>query len=299
MTSNLNNSSRELPQVGSYDSVTSQSWLEKWKELLNYRFLLKNSVMRDVKVRYKNSAFGVLWSLLNPLFMMVVYTILFTKLMPNNNIRMYPIFILVALIPWQFFAGSLMGGTACITGNSSLLRKVYFPRTILPISILLSNLVNFLLAFIVLIVLLYAFGIGLTIHALWVPAILFTQFVFMLGMVLMLGTFNVFYRDVAMILDVVMLAWFFMTPVFYPLERLTTVTIMGVSFDSAILMRWLNPMASIVDGYRTVLWGTLYSDGPVSMDPLYLLRTFITSVIICIIGYYVFHRYENNFAEKL
>ncbi|MBE2223266.1 MAG: ABC transporter permease [Anaerolineae bacterium] len=300
MTSELNDVPQQTGGARLYDTNVAQTWQEKWQELVHYRSLLKNSVIRDVKVRYKNSFLGILWSLLNPLLMMVVYTVLFTILIPNNSIRMYPIFILVALIPWQFFSGSLMGGAVSITSNASLVRKVYFPRIMLPTSVLLSNLVNFLLAFSVLLVLLFGFGIGLTIHALWVPPILLTQLIFMLGLMMLLGTVHVFYRDVVMVLDVVILAWFFLTPIFYPFERLgESATIMGITFSPAVVMRWLNPMASIIDGYRTVLWGTENSNGPVSMDPSYLLRTFVTAVIVFVIGYFVFQRYEQSFAEKL
>lgn len=271
----------------------------KLHELRQYRYLLFNLVLRDLKARYKNSVLGILWSVLNPLFLMLVFTILFTVL-GNNQIRQYPIFVLVGLIPWNFFSGSLISGTTAITGNSSLVKKVYFPRELLPVSALLSNLVNFFFAFAVLIVFLYIFGIGLTVHALWVPAILLTQLIFTLGLALLLGSLTVFYRDVLMILEVVMLAWFFLTPVFYSLEMFgDTATLFGITFNPAQVMRWLNPMASIIDGYRTVLWGTYSSAGPVGMNPAYLFRTFVTAVIILIVGYSVFTRLNPLFGEKL
>lgn len=274
-------------------------WRLKLDELWQYRYLLRNLVIRDLKARYKNSFFGVLWSLLNPLAMMLVFTLLFT-VMWSNDIRAYPVFVLVGLIPWNFFSGSLLSGTTSVTGNSSLVKKVYFPRELLPLSSLLSNLVNFAIAFLVLIFFLYIFGIGLTIHALWVPAILVTQLIFTLGLCLLLGSLTVFYRDVLMILEVVMLAWFFLTPVFYSLEMFgPTATVFGITFDPAQVMRWINPMASIIDGYRTVLWGTYESAGPVSMNPAYLLRTFVTSVVVLIFGYIVFNRHEHKFGEKL
>lgn len=275
------------------------NWRGKLKELRQYRFLLRNLVARDLKARYKNSVLGILWSILNPLFLMIVFTILFTVL-ANNQIRDYPIFVLTGLIPWNFFSGSLTGGTTAITNSSGLVKKVYFPRELLPTSTLLSNLVNFLFSFIVLIVFLYVFDIGLTIHALWVPAILLTQLIFTLGLCLLLGSLTVFYRDVLMILEVVMLAWFFLTPVFYSLEMFgETATIMGITFNPAQLLRWLNPMASIIDGYRTVLWGTYDSSGPGAMYPPYLIRTFVTSVIIFIVGYAVFLKLNPLFGEKL
>lgn len=275
------------------------NWRGKLRELQHYRYLLRNLISRDLKARYKNSVLGILWSILNPLFLMIVFTILFSVL-ANNQIRDYPIFVLTGLIPWNFFSGSLTSGTTSITGNSGLVKKVYFPRELLPTAALLSNLVNFLFAFMVLVLFLYIFGIGLTIHALWVPLILVTQLIFTLGLVLLLGSLTVFYRDVLMILEVVMLAWFFLTPVFYSLEMFgNTATVLGYTFYPAQLLRWLNPMASIIDGYRTVLWGTYDSGGPAAMYPPYLLRTFVTSVIVLILGYSVFNRLNPLFGEKL
>lgn len=276
-----------------------RGWRARWDDLVKYRYLLRNLVARDLKARYKNSVLGILWSILNPLFLMIVFTILFSVL-ANNEIRHYPIFVLVGLIPWNFFNGSLVSGTTSITGNSSLVKKVYFPRELLPVSALLSNLVNFLIAFGVLIVFLYIFDIGLTVHSLWVPLIMLTQLIFTLGLILLLGSLTVFYGDVLMILDVVLLAWFFLTPVFYSLEMFgPTATVLGVTFNPAQVMRWINPMASIIDGYRTVLWGTYLSDGPVSMQPIYLLRTFITSLIVLVVGYAAFARLDPLFGEKL
>ena len=165
----------------------------KLRDLRHYQYLLRILVVRDRKARYKNSVLGILWSILNPLFLMIVFTILFTVL-ANSEIRQYPIFVLVGLIPWNFFSGALTSGTTSVTGNSSLVKKVYFPREMLPTSALLSNLVNFLFAFAVLVLFLYLFGIGLTVHALWVPVLLLTQLIFTLGLCLLLGSLTVFYR---------------------------------------------------------------------------------------------------------
>ena len=276
------------------------SWFEYFKNSFGYWHLLRMITLRDLKARYKNSLFGVLWSLLNPLFMMLVYTMLFTVLRPGNVIRTFYIFVLVGLVPWQFTSGTLQTGVAAINRDASLVKKVYFPRILLPVSVLLSNFVNFLFAFAILILFLFISGIGITIHALWVPVIVLIQALFLLGLTLLLSAINVFYRDVSMILNVFMMAWFFLTPIFYPFEDLAQrASMMGVSFDAARVMRWINPMASIVDGYRTVLWGTVTSAGPVSMEPLNMLRTFITSLIIFIIGIVVFRRVEHLFGEML
>jgi ABC-type polysaccharide/polyol phosphate export permease len=231
--------------------------------------------------------------------MMLVFSLIFGKLIPREDIPNYPVFFLVGLLPWNFFSGSIISGTVSITSNAPLIKKVFFPRVLLPTASILSNLVNFLFAFIVVVVFLFVSGIGLTIHILWLPVLLFTQLIFILGLVLILSTLYVFYRDVIMVLDVVMLAWFFLTPIIYSLDWLgPPQTIMNITFSPAVVMRWLNPMASIIDGYRTILWGTTGS-GPASMDPVYLLRTFITAAIIFFIGFSVFTRSQHLFGEKL
>lgn len=289
-------------QLYIYDADQSWgTWRHRTEELMDYRYLLRNLVVRDLKARYKNSLLGIMWSLLNPLGLMIVFTVVFSVMSRfNSGTRSYAVFVLVGLVPWTFFTGALHSGAVSVVGNVSLVKKVYFPRELLPLTALLSNLVNFSISFLLIIVFLFIFGIGLSRHILWVPAILITQLTFTLGLIMFVSALTVFFRDILMILDVLLTAWFFATPVFYPLEDLERpLNILGTTFNSAQVMRWLNPMASIVDGYRTVLWGTRFSDGPVSMDPSFLLRTFVTSVIILIIGYLFFLRAEPLFGEKL
>ncbi|MDJ0753733.1 MAG: ABC transporter permease [Ardenticatenaceae bacterium] len=275
-------------------------FIYRLRELYHYRFLLINLVRRDLKVRYKGSALGVLWTILNPLFMMLVFTVIFQVAFGRGDIRQYSVFFLVGLIPWQFFSGAVVTGTNSITSSASILRKVYFPREMLPISAVLSHLVNFGYAFIVLVVFLYFSGLGITVHAGWLPLLLITQILFSMGLVLFLSALNVYYRDVLMIMDVLMLAWFFLTPIMYPLDLFgSSQTILGITFDPAQVMRWINPMASIIDGYRTVLWGTMSSTGPASMFFPYLYRTFITSLLVFVFGYWFFLKTEGTFGENL
>ncbi|MFK7800021.1 MAG: ABC transporter permease [Anaerolineae bacterium] len=271
-------------------------------EMRRFSYLTQNLIVRDIKIRYRNSLLGVLWSLLTPLFMMLVFSFVFKVAFPNNDVRQYSVFVLVGLIPWNFFNGALRLGTVSFVSNSVLIKKVYFPRELLPFSAIVSELVNFGIAFFVLIIFLYGSGLALTIHALWVPLILLTQVLLTVGLALLLGSINVFYRDVGMILDVALLALFFLTPIMYSLDQYgTTTAIAGFTFniDPAQIMRWVNPMASIVDGYRTVLWGTTSSNGPVSMHVPFLLRTFVTSLLIFIVGYIFFLRTESQFGERL
>jgi lipopolysaccharide transport system permease protein len=297
----INKTQSALPDLYIFDSKAPPKGLyRRLQEIFEFRYLLYNLVLRDLKVRYKNSLLGILWSMLNPLGLMLVFTTLFTVLSRGDNAQNnFPIFVLVGLVPWNFFSGALMGGTNSITNNAPLVKKVYFPRELLPLAALLSNLVNFSIAALLFIVMLYLFGLQLTIHALWVPVILLIQIIFMLGLCLLLSSLNVFYRDVMMVLEVVLLAWFFLTPIFYPFSLFDNYAqVFGIEFSPARLMRWVNPMASIIDGYRTVLWGA-NGLGGVAMNPVYLLRTFITSVMLFIAGYMVFARTEHLFGEKL
>lgn len=284
-----------------YDADGKINWLQRLRELKEYRYLLQNLTIRNIKAQYKSSVLGILWSLLNPLGLMLVFTIVFSVLSAGGGPRDYPVFVLVGIIPWRFFAGSLASGSVSIVNSGGLIKKVYFPRELLPMASMLSQLVNFVFGFSVLVVFLYIFGLGLTANALWVIPILITQLVFSLGLSFFLSALTTFYRDVTMMLDVVLQAWFFLSPVFYSFETLfgEEAMFMGITFNPTQVMRWVNPMASIIDAYRTVLWGTIRSEGPVSMYSPYLLRTFVTSLMILIVGYFVFVRVEHKFGEKL
>jgi lipopolysaccharide transport system permease protein len=257
---------------------------ERILELVQYRELVRNLVIRDIKLRYRNSVLGFVWCLGNPLLMMAVFTVVFTILMPTD-IPKYPVFILCALLPWNYFNTSIMGAIDSIVGNAHLIKKVYFPREVLPLSIVLANLVNFLLALIVLFAMLFAFRVRLTPWALYLPLIILIQTIFTLGLALIFATLNVFYRDTKIIMEVGMLAWFFLTPVIYQIEDLFP--------QYARLMYWVNPMASFISWYRIVLYHGI------SMEPGFIFRTFVTSVIALVIGYLVFTRYSPVFGEEV
>ncbi len=263
-------------------------------ELIQYRELIRNLVVRDLKVRYRNSALGFLWSLLNPLAMMVVFTIVFTFMMPNNTIERFPVFVLCALLPWNFFRESVMGAISSIVASSSLIKKVYFPREALPISVVLSSLVNFLLALLVLFAMLVVFRVRLTIWATLLPLVVFTQLLFTLGLAFALSAANVRYRDTAMIMDVVLLALFFVTPIFYPIDILPRQRlILGFSVNVQRLTYILNPMASLVSTYRVILYNGARP------APDFFLRTFVTCAVTLVIGYSIFARRSPTFAEEI
>ncbi|MBU0495905.1 MAG: ABC transporter permease [Chloroflexi bacterium] len=264
------------------------------RELFHYRELVRNLVTRDLKVRYRNSVLGFLWSLVNPLLMMAVFTVVFTVLAGDANIPNYPLFILCALLPWNFFSGSAMGSVGSIVGNSHLINKIYFPREILPLSTVLANLVNFLLALIPLFALMVLFQGPITGYLLLLPVVMAVQLAFTLGVAFFLACLNVFFRDTGVIMDVVLFAWFFLTPVFYPMQRLPQSYIfMGMAFDIQRVMYIVNPMASIIATYRSLL----YYGVPPGLD--FFSRTTVTALVVLVLGYLFFIRYASAFGEEV
>jgi ABC-type polysaccharide/polyol phosphate export permease len=268
--------------------------IHRCKEIWCYRELIRNLVVRDLKVRYRSSVLGIAWSWLNPLLMMLVYTLLFTVFLENQSIAHYPIFVLCGLLPWNFFQDAVIQSTTSIVGNAHLIKKVYFPREILPISIILSNLVNFLIGLPVLFILAYATGAPIAWTIILVPITLLVQVMFATGLGLLLSTLNVFFRDTQIILGVLMLAWFFLTPVFYPIATVPEkATVLGITFNAQLWLRRLNPMASIVASYRDLLYWSV----PTGID--FLIRTAVTSVLVLVIGYLAFERYQSVFGEEI
>jgi ABC-type polysaccharide/polyol phosphate export permease len=278
-----------------FDFIISNLF-RQFLHLLQYRELIRNLVIRDLKVRYKNSVLGVLWSLMNPLLMMLVFTVVFTVMAPvrSASVENFPVFVLCGLLPWNFFASSVIGSTVSIVANAPLIKKVYFPREVLPLAMILANLVNFFIALTVLFGMLLAFGLPLTIWLVYLPLVIFIQIIFTLGIGLLLATVNVFYRDTQQIMDVLMLAWFFVTPIFYPIDILPrNYELFGFNLDVWRLAYILNPMASLIATYRVIL----YTGAPPALD--FLARTAVTAGVTLVIGWLVFNSYSWRFAEEL
>jgi lipopolysaccharide transport system permease protein len=274
--------------------IKRQSFVARVTDLIGYRELVTSLVVRELKARYKNSVLGFLWSLLNPLGMMLVFTVVFTVFWPDNQVENYPVFLLCGLLPWNYFSAGIMGSIHSIVGNAGLVKKIYFPREILPIAAILAQLVNFLLALVVLFAVLIAFHANISSWVWVLPLVILIQTCFMLGMALILSTLNVFYRDVAMVMDVVMLAWFFLTPIFYPIERLPrSYELLGINLDVHWLMHVLNPMSSLISAYRDLLyWGYL-------TDIYFLSRTIMTALLVLVFGYWFFVRFSGRFGEEV
>lgn len=245
---------------------------------------MRNFVVRDLKARYKNSVLGFLWSLTNPLLMMVVFTVVFTTLL-RNDMPNYQVFILSGLLAWNWCTTSVMGGVFSITGNAHLIKKVYFPRELLPLSTVLSNGVNFLLALIPLVIIATISGRPPSVYYLYLPIVVAVELVFLTGLALFFGCLNVYFRDTEPIMDVMMLAWFFLTPVMYSVENL--------SQQYSRLIYILNPMASILSTYRLIF----YYHAPPAPD--FLLRMTVQALVVFVIGYVFFLRFAADFGEEV
>ena len=268
--------------------------LRRLGELLRYRALLRNLVVSEVKARYKNSVLGFVWSLLNPLAMMLVFTVVFGVLWPNQQIDNYPIFLLCGLLPWNFFSISVAASLNSVVANGSLVKKVYFPREVLPIAAVLAQLVNFLLALVVLFAALIVFRVNFSPWLWTLPLMILIQTCFTIGMALILSTLQVFYRDTQMVMEVVMLAWFFLTPIFYAARQLpATYTLWGIDLPVQRIMYILNPMASIINVYRDLLYNGYRT------NPDFFIRTALTALVVLGVGYWFFARYSDRFGEEV
>jgi ABC-type polysaccharide/polyol phosphate export permease len=263
-------------------------------EMWNYRHLLRMLVIRDLKTRYKNSTFGIAWSFLQPLGMMVVLTFAFGVISKGpSDLPHFNVFILAGYLSWTFFSTAITGGTGSVLANSALVKKVYFPRILLPISVVLSNLVNYLLALPMFIIVALVSGHPLMWTLLLVPFALLIQVVLSFGLTFFLSAINVFYRDTQFIIDLAMLAFFFLTPIFYDIRTAQAWHILGQTIDVGVWLRRLNPMASLVNIYQDLMYNGRVTD----LD--FWVRTSITAVVIFFLGYFFFRHYSNKFGEEL
>jgi lipopolysaccharide transport system permease protein len=253
-------------------------------ELFRYRSLVTNLVAKDLKVRYKSSVLGFFWSLLHPLLMMLVFTFVFTKLL-GETIPDFPVFVLIGLLAWNWTAASVSGGTTSLISNSSLINKVYFPRMLLPISVVASNGANYVLALPIIFLFMGIYGLNFTAWILYLPVIVLVQATFLVGLVLILASLHIYFRDTIVLVEVGLTAWFFLTPIFYRVEDVVP--------DLVSWMYWLNPMASIIAELHTILY---YGGVP---DPLFMARTFATALALLAIGYVMFTRVSRHLGEHL
>lgn len=255
------------------------------REVWAYRELLYFFVWRDVKIRYKQTAIGVLWVVLQPVLNMLVFTLFFGRLakLPSDGLP-YPVFYFAALIPWTYFATSLTSTTNVVVESQQLITKVYFPRLILPISSVLSGLVDFAIGFVVLAIFTFAYHILPTFSALWLFVFLLLALLTALGVGLWLSALNALYRDVRYVIPFVISFWMFASPVAYA--------------SSLVPARWrwlygLNPMTGVIDGFRWAITGRGQAPG------LLLLVSATAVVLVLLGGIFFFNRMETTIADRV
>lgn len=258
--------------------------MNRLKELYGYRQMIINLVKRDLRGRYKGSALGFLWTFINPLLQLAVYTIVFSIIMKSGIDKFY-MFLFVALVPWLFFSTCITGGSKCIFAQKDIVKKIYFPREVLPISYVLSQFINMLLSFIVIFGSLIISGIGINLILLvYLPFIMFVELLIALGVVMLVSALTVYFRDLEYILGIISMAWMYMTPIIYPIEQVP---------NNIIYFLNLNPMTPIIVAYRDVLY---YQRTPKINT---LVQAMMLGIIVLVIGCLTFSNLNKRFAEEL
>lgn len=262
----------------------SKGWVSlQLRELWEFRELLYFLIWRDIKVRYKQTVLGAGWAIIQPLFTMVVFSIFFGRLakMPSDGIP-YPLFSYTALVPWMFFAQGLTHSSDSLVGSANLIKKVYFPRLAIPIGTVCSGMIDFGLAFSVLLILEFSYHVRPTLNILWLPFFVLLALVTALGVGLWLSAFNVKYRDVKYIVPFLTQFWMFATPIAYPSSLLS---------EKWRIVYGLNPMAGVVEAFRWALLGT--KTAPTAMIGL----SCVAAVALLVSGAFYFRRMEKTFAD--
>jgi ABC-2 type transport system permease protein len=257
--------------------------LNKIKEIVKHRELLTNLVIRDLKVKYRNSILGYFWSLLDPLLTTLLFIVVFSFIV-RIQVENYPVFLIAAILPWSFLNGSLMGAVVSISGNSNLIKKVYFPRQIFPFSIIISNLINFILGLAVFLPFLLFFKIKFDFSLLALPVIIILQVILLSGLALLVSYLNVFFSDIAFILRFIINLWFYATPIFYPITMVP---------EKYMNFYMLNPMAVIISLYRSVI---IHTKIP-SVN--YISLAVIISLLIFFFGFVILQWKENDMVKLI
>ena len=254
------------------------------KELVAYREMIISMVRKDLRGRYKGSVLAFLWTFINPLLQLVVYTIVFSTIMRNGIDKFY-LFLFVALVPWIFFQSSLTGGCMTVLGQKEMVKKIYFPREVLPIAYVTSSFVNMLFSFIVIFVVVLLSGVPINLLAICcLPVVMAVEYLLALGIAFLTSAITVYFRDLEHILGILSMAWMYMTPVIYSMDMIPA------RFQSLFM---LNPMTPIVLAYRDILY---YAKVP---ELSTLLHGFLLGVAILIVGWLVFGKLKKRFVEEL
>ncbi|MEF3313264.1 ABC transporter permease [Paenibacillus sp. GYB004] len=252
-------------------------------ELYKYRHMLLTMILSNMRTRYKGSFFGFLWTLLNPLLLLGVYSLVFSVVM-RVDIPYYTVYLFIGLLGWVMFQSAISDSVVTMIANANLIKKIYFPREILPISQVLASVVNYLFSLVVLFLSFFWFGMKIPITILYLPIILLIQIILMIGISLLVSSVQVFFRDLQHILNIFMLVWFYFTPIVY---------VQSMIPDQYMTYFMLNPMFYIISSYQDIFYN---GSAP---DLGNLTIAFIYAICLLIIGWKVFARLNRQIAEEL
>lgn len=261
-----------------------------FKEIYDYRTMIYSLVQKDLRARYKASVLGFLWTFINPLLQLVVYTFVFSIIM-RSNIEKYYIFLFIALVPWIFFSSSITSGSGSVLAQQDMVKKIYFPREVIPISFVTTGFVNMLLSFIVVFAVLIVTGFGINLIAIiYLPIVMLVEYFLALGITLIVSALTVYFRDLEYILGILTMAWQYLTPVMYSQQMVEE----QLENHPMMLRIWnLNPTTPIINAYREILY---YKQIP---DLSNLIAAIILGVSVCAIGFVSFRKLQKGFAEVL
>jgi len=266
--------------------------MKQLKELFNYRQMIYSLVKKDLRGRYKGSVMGFMWTFINPLLQLLVYSIVFGKLLPNNTIPKFYLYLFVGLVPWIFFSSSLNVGATSVIASKDMVKKIYFPREVLPISYVTSSLVNMLLCFLVIFGVMLGFGIkpGNEFHLsalLYLIPVILVEYVLALGGAMLTSALTVYFRDLEHILGIVTMAWMYACPILYQLE------LVQKAMGRWYYLYFLNPMTPIIIAFRDIL----YEGHAPQLSTL--VNAAVMGFVVLIVGYLVFRKLQKGFAEEL
>ena len=257
---------------------------QRLDEVYSYREMVFNLVRRDLLGRYKRSFLGFAWTFLNPLLQVIVYSVVFSTIM-RMGIEKFYLFLFVALIPWSFFSAALTGGCGSVISQASMVKKIYFPREVLPIAYVTTSFVNMLYCFIVVFFVMAASGLKFNLLALcWLPFVMLIEYVLCLGIAMLTSAITVYCRDMEYMLGIISMMWMYLTPILYPITMIP---------EKYLPLFMLNPMTPVITAYRDILY---YACVP---EVTTLLHSLLMGCSVLLIGWFVFERLQRSFAEEL
>jgi len=263
------------------------------KQLAEYRELLRTLVSKDIRSRYKGSVLGFAWNFAIPVLQLLVFWLLFGIIVKVKLEGSYPyaVFLFTGLLPWNFLANSIIGGSVSIVGNANLVKKIYFPLQILPATTVISQFISLLLGMVVLAVVILVFGIGLSGYLLLLPLVFLVQLIFAAGLAYLFGCANVFFRDVQHILGIVVMAWMYVTPVLYPMSQVADRT--ADKYPWATTLMHLNPMTGIITAYQQIILDHQPPDWP------WFGYSAILAVVLFVASFTMFNHFKFRFEEEV